>query len=737
MLLMLFYGENMSVDSDDITARTLLKGFLAVEVPKSTVKRQSKRRASELERLYIENETSMFRNVKNINLLSPSMSLRGRMKEKIRRSIDKATGSGKRSFPDKGLPEKHLLGLGILPSEYDLDKDTPRTILKKIIQTENEVSMLVKERPKDGEHGQTQEPAVKTTHLGMHKLEMDVLQPPVHRAASGLSRTRKKKKRISVSQFERGVEEILPEIREREERLEDNSENIALANNSAMSRSLKTSFSIPSVPESIQKRGLVRRPKKHRIISVEDFEEGIKNHLKHLKSSQDCFVESTVTSIDGSMLHSNAAQMNTEIILSNTELFVMPQPKEQTLQELSQPRSLSLLSVSKQSLKNSSVHKRNVDSEGMARIDALEPEIGIQREVNSKKETAQLEGIEEENEEESSLNVNLEKSSLIEGMEEQNEEYYLVTDVENEVILMEEESNSPDTAENEVALTKGMAMDLKQMDRMIPTVKNGTECSVSFRNFRESLHGTEKLVDSVPPISAACMKESPCNLSRRSGHRSTQYSVKTSTTLVTSCAHSVGKGAISDQNNSVIHDKEEENYEKQVTKVEGAECEELSMDKNIFSRIKDIKFSPSLPTPHYLKTTYLKFPKKPPVAKRALVRASRALSRTKKEPTLPSRLVKQIFAHYANVSVAKDSFMIVEKCLDVYFKQLSNDLEAFAGHAKRKTVDATDIELLMRRQGLVTDKIPLHVLIERHLPLEYRKLLIPVAMSGNKVIQKK
>jgi len=38
------------------------------------------------------------------------------------------------------------------------------------------------------------------------------------------------------------------------------------------------------------------------------------------------------------------------------------------------------------------------------------------------------------------------------------------------------------------------------------------------------------------------------------------------------------------------------------------------------------------------------------------------------------------------------------------------------------------------RQGLVTDKMPLHVLIERYLPLEYRKLLIPVAVSGNKVI---
>ncbi|KAG6941027.1 centromere protein T [Chelydra serpentina] len=111
--------------------------------------------------------------------------------------------------------------------------------------------------------------------------------------------------------------------------------------------------------------------------------------------------------------------------------------------------------------------------------------------------------------------------------------------------------------------------------------------------------------------------------------------------------------------------------------------------------------------------------------------------RRKREPALPSSLVKKIFSHYAKVPVARDAFKVVEKCVEVYFRQLSNDLEAYTMHARRKTVQEADLELLMRRQGLVTDKMPLHVLIERHLPLEYRKLLIPVAMSGNKVIPHK
>ncbi|NXD73051.1 CENPT protein, partial [Eolophus roseicapillus] len=104
------------------------------------------------------------------------------------------------------------------------------------------------------------------------------------------------------------------------------------------------------------------------------------------------------------------------------------------------------------------------------------------------------------------------------------------------------------------------------------------------------------------------------------------------------------------------------------------------------------------------------------------------------EPKIPSSLIKSVFKDYAKMPVTTKSFRIVEKCTNKYFKQLWNDLAAFASHAGRKTVEVSDVEVLMRRQRLVTDDIPLHVLIERHLPLEYRKLLIPVAVSGNKVI---
>ncbi|NXX66984.1 CENPT protein, partial [Spizella passerina] len=68
-----------------------------------------------------------------------------------------------------------------------------------------------------------------------------------------------------------------------------------------------------------------------------------------------------------------------------------------------------------------------------------------------------------------------------------------------------------------------------------------------------------------------------------------------------------------------------------------------------------------------------------------------------REPQVPRSLIKEIFRHFAKMSVTRDALQIVEKCSERYFKQLSNDLEAYSQHAGRKTVEAADLEVLMRR----------------------------------------
>ncbi|KAK7131526.1 hypothetical protein R3I94_016599 [Phoxinus phoxinus] len=101
---------------------------------------------------------------------------------------------------------------------------------------------------------------------------------------------------------------------------------------------------------------------------------------------------------------------------------------------------------------------------------------------------------------------------------------------------------------------------------------------------------------------------------------------------------------------------------------------------------------------------------------------------------LPKSYVMSVFKHFAKTKVAGDVFPVVNEFLKKYFERLADDLDVYATHAKRKTIEIEDFELLMRRQGFVTDGTPVNILIEKYLPLEYRKLLIPVATSGNKVI---
>ncbi|CAD7689056.1 unnamed protein product [Nyctereutes procyonoides] len=123
-----------------------------------------------------------------------------------------------------------------------------------------------------------------------------------------------------------------------------------------------------------------------------------------------------------------------------------------------------------------------------------------------------------------------------------------------------------------------------------------------------------------------------------------------------------------------------------------------------------------------------------PLSTRLPPRARAPGSRPRQDPhkTGLSHYVK-FFSFCAKMPMDKKAVETVEKCLDRYFQHLCDDLEAFAAHAGRKTVRPEDLELLMRRQGLVNDQVSLHVLVERHLPLEYRQLLIPCAFSGNSV----
>ncbi|XP_047233272.1 centromere protein T [Girardinichthys multiradiatus] len=110
--------------------------------------------------------------------------------------------------------------------------------------------------------------------------------------------------------------------------------------------------------------------------------------------------------------------------------------------------------------------------------------------------------------------------------------------------------------------------------------------------------------------------------------------------------------------------------------------------------------------------------------------------RSKKEAVLPKTYLMGVFKHFAKTKVSADVFPVLNEIMDKFFARLAEDLETYAAHAKRKTIEVEDVKLLLRRQGYINDKVPVEVLIEKYLRMEQRKILIPVATSGNVVIPK-
>ncbi|KAI4807447.1 hypothetical protein KUCAC02_027254 [Chaenocephalus aceratus] len=125
-----------------------------------------------------------------------------------------------------------------------------------------------------------------------------------------------------------------------------------------------------------------------------------------------------------------------------------------------------------------------------------------------------------------------------------------------------------------------------------------------------------------------------------------------------------------------------------------------------------------------------------PVPKPKPVRKKRK-GPAKKQTDLPKSYLMDVFKHFAKTKVSPDVYPVLKDIMDKYFDRLAEDLETYALHAKRKIIEVEDAELLLRRQGHVTDTVPVEVLIEKYLRMEQRKLLIPIATSGNVVIPKK
>lgn len=75
-------------------------------------------------------------------------------------------------------------------------------------------------------------------------------------------------------------------------------------------------------------------------------------------------------------------------------------------------------------------------------------------------------------------------------------------------------------------------------------------------------------------------------------------------------------------------------------------------------------------------------------------------------PSLPPTVVRRLAQNFAKASGAKgkitaDAMNTIMQASDWFFEQLGEDLQAYAKHASRKTIDESDVLTLMRRYGTI------------------------------------
>ncbi|XP_009892759.1 PREDICTED: centromere protein T [Charadrius vociferus] len=650
-------------------------------------------------------------------------------------------------------------------------------MLKRIICTQPQVSPLA---PHISRHEETVEarselPSKRVSSMG--EMQLPDLVP--EDTSIPTFRMTKKRRKFSISEFERAADKRLPQNQAQ-----------STPDNSALARSLRMSLGSLIPPDTIEKRGLLRRPKHRKVIDMEAFEGGVEQNMLKRKA-QDCLVDSqTASGIRTATLTSDA-----EIMLSNTELFVQPQFDEQSQNKLSalEPQ-LSDLKTSAQRSKISDAAQEEarlvglvssvgtnegktqrysedltLDHEHVDRMGPVPPRTPANEREDKQDHSQQSNPTERLSFSEEvvdgtvnrwssslpsrsarkrlgspvprkpkrSFSVSLREvvSHIIEDLDVSATE----EEVANTVNKVEQEEIFREAAEHRAnaGYSGRLAKKLTKKAELQITVEQDAGVG------REMAPSEEEGI-AEGSIEHQGSPEAECEIARgveagSLGRHSHAFFSSGKSGMKPLEEADEQADELEDQAIMVEFDGPEE--EPTEDEAEDPESEEVSMKTPTF--VRAAAYKPLLSTPRLTKPAAPKLPTPRPAKSaapksllraKALPKSSGASQRKTCEPELASSLIKKIFSHYVKMPVARDAFKIVEKCSERYFKQLSSDLEAYTNHAGRKTVEMADLEVLMRRQGLVTDKMPLCVLIERYLPLEYRKLLIPVAVSGNKVI---
>ncbi|KAK5850832.1 hypothetical protein PBY51_001675 [Eleginops maclovinus] len=763
--------------TEDLSARVLLNHILSTEQPRTPITRSASKKLSFNRRSSRLRKNDAFPQ-------TPMEILKSSQRHKLRKSINRQSLNAMSSRIHSGsfrLPNRLTSNSMLLD-----DGETPRHILMNILRTEPVRTPLFHESAMS-EEPQTSQLNSNSTGM-LSSLELSGLDLPdltigAASTVKGLSRKRRRRS-LNVTAFEKRLKAGEDFEEEKEESVQ--SDRLSPASSSQTSLSLKTPF----VDVPTEKKFLRRRVSKRRVISEEEFgaavdrqqmgdgtgfgqteqilskttdSEGITFGLSKLSESD---IMTNILQCDTALYDQpDATTDNSSIVATQDKPTVMASQLQREVEEEEEEEEVeqmeagglaeSLDSV-RQDAATTEEEENNVEAqtEEEAEADSQNEETAAVSAPSEIEESAADTQTEEEQE---GLDSQVEEDVIPDTQEEEEEEEEEESDVDIQpggddaakTQSAEDEETADDQSDQEVPAEKveDDLADSQPEDEHNEKPEEEDAEQQSEQEERDLEHTSRRACRSegpviVPLTEAAGDLDDATEEGWSDGKSKAPSSVGMGSPETHASYTDPDPGA--DKENSFplpepVHDTEDLSDDSpEEPAAEAPKSDAIPNKTPAFVRQKLNFFQPN---PQASSTVFkniqasstgdsLPAPKPKPGRKKGKGPA-------KKQTELSKSYLMNVFKHFAKTRVSPDVYPVLKDIMDKYFDRLAEDLETYAVHAKRKTIEVEDAELLLRRQGHVNDMVPVEVLIEKYLRMEQRKLLIPIATSGNIVIPKK
>ncbi|XP_068613999.1 centromere protein T-like [Brachionichthys hirsutus] len=746
--------------TEDLSARVLLKHILSTETPRTPVTRSvTKTRTTTLPR-----RSGRFSS-KDAGAQSPQDILRRSMRHKISESITRKSLLRRTHTPG---PTALLLN----------DGDTPRCILRNIMQTEPVRSPAVHK------HAESAEPQPSSANSSMTRshqsIELSGLDLPdltignVASAAKGLSRKRPHRS-LNVTAFEKRLRHLDDVGEETEKSIDDHS-------SLSLSRSTSLSLKTPFVDVQTEKRGLQRRVTRLQKMTVDEFGAAVN---KRQMGEVSGFVEqgpSDTAFSEGFTLglsKLNEPDLTTDILHCNTALYAKPDAMTSNISVMA-PQLQRQVEVKQRQVteaeRDELVKERPIyldEEEDVVGDASAEENIKGQVDIQSERDVAMSQSEEEdlpdsqteeddavgppaeEAEEDAAATSQSDEEDAVGPPAEEAEEDAAATSQSDEEEVdrdtQTEEDVRVDTQTEELAADSQAEEEMDvaeyQMDQENPAGGDFADSQdedaydgapeeqddehVSGQGLENVIRRAHRSGSGIVPITESGRRDASRKESDAGDEKSFRASHEDGGNLGNDFPEEAAAQDPAVEEEEEWEDGEDDEENQEVPSKTPAFVREKRKIFNVQhlaspSVLKNIPFYSIIHLANRSTGDGLPAPKPKTTRKRSRPAA--------KEGGLPKSYLMNVFKHFAKTKVSADIYPVLKETMDKFFERLAEDLEAYALHAKRKTLEVEDAVLLLKRQGHVNDKVPVEVLIEKYLRMDQRRLLIPVATQGNVVI---